>query len=161
MFRSRSLQPLLELPFCRGYATQSPSRYASSSRRVAAFIKPGTLAAPRPQQQRKAEKSSIKSGKESPEEKDKRMLRPHVLSERLKKLCSEGKVDDAVALLKKMPLDAQNTPVWNTLIWECMKVERYALAYRLFVDVSLTFYFLRIYDFPLNNTCTIDEATRL
>ena len=62
-------------------------------------------------------------------------LQPHVLSARLKRLCEEGKVDDAVFMLKNAPLDAQNTQVWNTLIWECMKVKRYQLAYQLFVDV--------------------------
>jgi len=63
-------------------------------------------------------------------------LQPHVLSTRLKRLCDEGKVDDAVFMLKNAPLDAQNTQVWNTLIWECLKVKRYQLAYQLFVDVS-------------------------
>lgn len=64
-------------------------------------------------------------------------LEPHVLSGRLKRLCDAGKVDDAVFMLKNAPLDAQNTPVWNTLIWEALKVNRYQLAYQLFVDVSL------------------------
>jgi len=63
-------------------------------------------------------------------------LEPHVLSARLKRSCNEGKVDDAVFMLKNAPLDAQNTQVWNTLIWECLKVKRYQLAYQLFVDVS-------------------------
>jgi hypothetical protein len=68
----------------------------------------------------------------------KKLLEPYVLSERLKKLCSEGKVDGAVFMLKNAPLDAQNTPVWNTLIWECMKARRFKLSYQLFVDVSFT-----------------------
>jgi len=63
-------------------------------------------------------------------------LEPHVLSARLKRSCDDGKVDDAVFMLKNAPLDAQNTQVWNTLIWECLKVKRYQLAYQLFVDVS-------------------------
>jgi len=66
-------------------------------------------------------------------------LEPHVLSARLKTLCDEGKVDNAVFMLKNAPLDAQNTQVWNTLIWECLKVKRYQLAYQLFVDVSPLF----------------------
>jgi hypothetical protein len=66
---------------------------------------------------------------------EKRLLEPHVLSVRLKKLCEAGQVDSAVAYLKNAPLDAQNTPVWNTLIWECMKAQRFKLAYQLFVDV--------------------------
>jgi hypothetical protein len=68
----------------------------------------------------------------------KKLLEPYVLSERLQKLCSEGKVDGAVVMLKNAPLDAQNTPVWNTLIWECMKARRFQLSYQLFVDVRFT-----------------------
>ncbi|TFK43536.1 hypothetical protein BDQ12DRAFT_184421 [Crucibulum laeve] len=65
-----------------------------------------------------------------------KLLEPHVLSARLKKLCDAGKVDDAVAMLKNAPLDAQNTPVWNTLIWESMKAKRFQLGYQLFVDMK-------------------------
>jgi hypothetical protein len=64
-----------------------------------------------------------------------RLLEPHVLSARLKKLCDGGRIDTAVSTLKNAPLDAQNTPVWNTLIWECMKAKRFKLAYQLFIDV--------------------------
>jgi hypothetical protein len=66
----------------------------------------------------------------------KRLLLPHVLSVRLKKSCEEGKINDAVTMLKNSPLDAQNTAVWNTLIWECMKAKRFKLSYELFIDVS-------------------------
>ncbi|KAF8913893.1 hypothetical protein CPB84DRAFT_1669132 [Gymnopilus junonius] len=65
-----------------------------------------------------------------------RLLEPHVLSARLKKLCDDGKIDGAVDMLKNAPLDAQNTPVWNTLIWETLKAKRYQLAYQLFVDMK-------------------------
>jgi hypothetical protein len=64
-----------------------------------------------------------------------KLLEPHVLSARLRKLCNASQIDAAVALLKNSPLDAQNTPVWNTLIWECMKAKRFKLGYQLFVDV--------------------------
>lgn len=66
-----------------------------------------------------------------------RLLEPHVLSTRLKKLCDAGQIDGAVSMLKNAPLDAQNTPVWNTLIWECMKAKRFKLAYQLFIDVRV------------------------
>ena len=70
-----------------------------------------------------------------------KLLEPHVLSQRIKKLCDRGKLDDAVSLLQNSPLVAQNTPVWNTLIWETMKVQRYKLAYTLYIDVCrLNFY---------------------
>ncbi|KAJ6599072.1 pentatricopeptide repeat-containing protein [Mycena vulgaris] len=65
-----------------------------------------------------------------------RLLEPHVLSGRLKNLAEKNQLDTAVAMLKNAPLAAQNTPVWNTLIWECMKVRRFKLAYDLFVDMK-------------------------
>ncbi|KAJ6485005.1 pentatricopeptide repeat-containing protein [Mycena vitilis] len=66
-----------------------------------------------------------------------RLLEPHVLSERLKKLAEKNnQLDTAVAMLKNAPLAAQNTAVWNTLIWECMKAKRFKLAYELFIDMK-------------------------
>lgn len=65
-----------------------------------------------------------------------RLLEPHVLSGRLKKLADNDQLDTAVAMLKNAPLAAQNTPVWNTLIWECMKARRYKLGYDLFIDMK-------------------------
>ena len=67
-----------------------------------------------------------------------RLLEPHVLSKRLKTLCDSNKIDDAVSMLKNAPLDAQNTQVWNTLIWEALKAKRFKLSYQLFIDVSNT-----------------------
>ena len=64
-----------------------------------------------------------------------RLLEPHVLSRRLKNLCDSNKIDDAVSTLKNSPLDAQNTQVWNTLIWEALKAKRFKLSYQLFIDV--------------------------
>ena len=66
-----------------------------------------------------------------------RLLEPHVLSKRLKTLCDSNKIDDAVCMLKNAPLDAQNTQVWNTLIWEALKAKRFKLSYQLFIDVSI------------------------
>ncbi|GLB33804.1 putative PPR repeat family protein [Lyophyllum shimeji] len=65
-----------------------------------------------------------------------RLLEPHVLSARLKKLCDANKIDEAVSMLKNSPRDAQNTPVWNTLIWESMKAKRFNLAYQLYTDMK-------------------------
>ena len=72
-----------------------------------------------------------------------RLLEPHVLSKRLKTLCDSNKIDDAVSMLKNAPLDAQNTQVWNTLIWEALKAKRFKLSYQLFIDVSslIPFYY--------------------
>jgi hypothetical protein len=89
------------------------------------------------------------------ESSQKRYLEPHVLSTRLKKLCGEGNPEKAVALLKNAPLDAQNPPVWNTLIRECMKADKYSLSYKLFTDVSKA-----MSDSPTNlSTDSIDEAS--
>ncbi|KIY49196.1 hypothetical protein FISHEDRAFT_72544 [Fistulina hepatica ATCC 64428] len=68
--------------------------------------------------------------------KQKKHLDPYVLTNRLKKLCDKGKLDEAVNMLKNAPRDAQNTVVWNSLIWECMKAARYSLGYKLFTDMK-------------------------
>ncbi|KAG6919437.1 hypothetical protein DXG01_006320 [Tephrocybe rancida] len=65
-----------------------------------------------------------------------KLLEPHTLSSRLKKLCDDNKLDAAVAMLKSTPRDAQNTQVWNTLIWECMKAKRFNLSYQLYTDMK-------------------------
>jgi hypothetical protein len=67
-----------------------------------------------------------------------KLLEPHTLSARLQKLCSKNQIDTAVSMLKNSPLDAQNAPVWNTLIWEAMKARRFKVAYELYIDVSST-----------------------
>ncbi|KAG5652429.1 hypothetical protein H0H81_005025 [Sphagnurus paluster] len=67
---------------------------------------------------------------------EKRLLEPYILSTRLKKLCDTNKIDDAVSMLKNSPRDAQNTQVWNTLIWECMKAKRFNLSYSLYTDMK-------------------------
>ncbi|KAF9055258.1 hypothetical protein BDZ89DRAFT_938618 [Hymenopellis radicata] len=63
-------------------------------------------------------------------------LEPHVLSERLKKLCDEGKLEAAISMLKNSPHDAQNAIVWNTVIWECMKAKQFQQSYQLFTDMK-------------------------
>jgi hypothetical protein len=78
---------------------------------------------------------SSQEAKDTQTKEDLILLEPHVLSQRLRKLCERGKLDDAVSLLKNSPLDAQNTPVWNTLMWETLKAQRYKLAYSLYTDV--------------------------
>jgi hypothetical protein len=67
-----------------------------------------------------------------------RLLEPHVLSARLKKLSDSGKLGDAETMLKNAPLDAQNTPVWNTIIWGALKCQRYNLAFQFYIDVRVT-----------------------
>lgn len=66
---------------------------------------------------------------------EKRLLKPHVLSARLTKLCSEDKLNEAVNMLKNVPLDAQNTTVWNTLVHHVGRAGRYQLAYQLWTEV--------------------------
>ncbi|KAJ3498997.1 hypothetical protein NLJ89_g10147 [Agrocybe chaxingu] len=76
------------------------------------------------------------ASKETAPKSEIRLLEPHALSARLKKLCDAGKLPDAIYMLKNAPLDAQNTQVWNTLIWECLKEKRHSTAYQLFVDMK-------------------------
>ncbi|KAF7790856.1 hypothetical protein EIP86_001814 [Pleurotus ostreatoroseus] len=64
------------------------------------------------------------------------LLRPSVLSERIKKLAEQGKLDDAITMLKNAPLDAQNTIVWNTIIFQCMQARHYKLAWQLYNDMK-------------------------
>ncbi|KIY71456.1 hypothetical protein CYLTODRAFT_369355 [Cylindrobasidium torrendii FP15055 ss-10] len=63
-------------------------------------------------------------------------LEPRELSVRLTKLCDSKKLDAAIAMLKSSPRDAQNTAVWNTVIWECMKAHQYQTGYSLYVDMK-------------------------
>ncbi|KAF5369898.1 hypothetical protein D9758_001055 [Tetrapyrgos nigripes] len=67
---------------------------------------------------------------------EKKLLAPHVLSQRLKKLCDDGSLEAAIAMLKNAPRDAQNTPVWNTMIWECLKAGHHQMAYQLYTDMK-------------------------
>lgn len=90
--------------------------------------------APRVYRSRHIDPTQVKDDKS-----DIRLLEPHVLSARLRKLCDANQIDAAVSMLKNAPLDAQNTPVWNTCIWECMKAKRFKLGYQLFIDVIVFF----------------------
>jgi hypothetical protein len=65
-----------------------------------------------------------------------RLLEPHILSQRLRKLCDGGQLEAAIDMLKNAPMGAQSTPVWNTLIWEVLKAQRWNLSYKLYTDVS-------------------------
>ncbi|KAL0579552.1 hypothetical protein V5O48_002481 [Marasmius crinis-equi] len=65
-----------------------------------------------------------------------RNLEAHVLSEQLRVACEGGRFTDAVKRLQSAPLDAQNIAVWNTLIWQCMKAQRYEQAYHLYIDMK-------------------------
>ncbi|KAI5893311.1 uncharacterized protein SCHCODRAFT_02499722 [Schizophyllum commune H4-8] len=67
---------------------------------------------------------------------EKKMLDPYVLSKRLQKMCSEGKLEEAIETLQTMPRDASSTPVWNMIIWECMKAKKYKTAYQLYVEMK-------------------------
>ena len=52
-------------------------------------------------------------------------------------MAARDMLDDAVALVKNAPLDAQNVVVWNTAISAAGKVGRYKLAYSLYTDVGI------------------------
>lgn len=67
---------------------------------------------------------------------DKKMLDPYVLSKRLQKMCADGNLEAAIETLKNMPRDASSTPVWNMMIWECMKANKYKTAYQLYVEMK-------------------------
>ncbi|KAL4260784.1 Pentatricopeptide repeat-containing protein [Pleurotus pulmonarius] len=117
---------------------RSPSADSGTPRQIPRYIRRQALAdayATRIGVQ-KGKGSVEKAGSGAEEGRVPKLLEPHVLSARLKKLCDAGKIDDAVTVLKNVPLGAQNVPVWNTLIWECMKAKKYTLAYKLFTDMK-------------------------
>ncbi|KAJ8461975.1 hypothetical protein ONZ51_g11205 [Trametes cubensis] len=70
------------------------------------------------------------------EQEQKRLLRPHILSRRLMTMCREGKLDEAFEYLQSLPLDAQNVPVWNTLILNAGRAERYRLMYQIYTEMK-------------------------
>ncbi|KAI0719488.1 hypothetical protein C8T65DRAFT_736436 [Cerioporus squamosus] len=84
------------------------------------------------QKQKKHERAAVADG----DNKEKRLLKPYVLSGRLSKLCEEGKLDEAVEMLKNMPLDAQNVSVWSTLIYHAGRQNRFQLAYQLHTEMK-------------------------
>ncbi|TFK94738.1 hypothetical protein K466DRAFT_475771 [Polyporus arcularius HHB13444] len=84
-------------------------------------------------QQRKHDRVAAVNGDNKQE---KRLLKPHVLSGRLTKLCEEGKLDEAVEMLKNMPLDAQNVSVWSTLVAHAGRQNRFQLAYQLHTEMK-------------------------
>ncbi|TBU49598.1 hypothetical protein BD309DRAFT_1076355 [Dichomitus squalens] len=51
-------------------------------------------------------------------------------------MCEEGKLDEAIDTLKSMPLDAQNTSTWNTMISHAGRAGRYQLAYQLYIEMK-------------------------
>ena len=66
----------------------------------------------------------------------KRLLSAYELGQRLAKKCQEGSLDEAIDMLKNMPLDAQNTANWNSLMKQAGNVGRYQLAYQLYIEAS-------------------------
>ncbi|KAI0081844.1 hypothetical protein K474DRAFT_1613127 [Panus rudis PR-1116 ss-1] len=66
----------------------------------------------------------------------KRLLRPYDLAQRLTKLVEEGQLQEAVDSLKTAPLDAQNVPLWNTMLNHCCNAGKYELAWKLFIDMK-------------------------
>lgn len=63
------------------------------------------------------------------------LLKPYVLAQRLTRMCDDGNLDEAVAHLQSMPLEAQNVSTWTTVIYRMLRAERYQAAYRLYIDV--------------------------
>ncbi|CDO76250.1 hypothetical protein BN946_scf184470.g8 [Trametes cinnabarina] len=69
-------------------------------------------------------------------EQPKRLLQPHVLSQRLTRMCTDGRLDEALEYLKTLPLDSQNTAVWNTLISQAGSQRRTKLAYQIYIEMK-------------------------
>ncbi|PIL37213.1 hypothetical protein GSI_00906 [Ganoderma sinense ZZ0214-1] len=115
----------------RGPATSTVSQKASPPK---SRIPPRNAeAAQKPWKGKAKERSEQGGGAVS---KPKRLLKPYELALRLTKLCDEGKMDEAIETLKNMPLDAQNTVVWSTMISRAGRAGRFQLAYQLYIDMK-------------------------
>ena len=123
----------LTSPAARGTATTTVSQ--KRPLRTSRSPSRNTEEVPKPWKGKAKERPEEGSGTES---RPKRLLKPYDLTLRLTKLCQEGKMDEALETLKNMPLDAQNTSVWNTMISQAGRAGRFQLAYQLYIDVSNT-----------------------
>ncbi|KAF6762617.1 hypothetical protein DFP72DRAFT_876355 [Ephemerocybe angulata] len=65
---------------------------------------------------------------EDVEEDSHKPLDPYVLGKRIRRL--------PVTMLKTAPRDAMNAVVWNTMMWEALKAQRFQLAHALYVDMK-------------------------
>ncbi|KAH9899807.1 hypothetical protein C8Q73DRAFT_639742 [Cubamyces lactineus] len=70
------------------------------------------------------------------QQEQKRLLQPHILSRRLTTMCREGRLDKAFEYLQTLPLDAQNVPVWNTLISHAGEAQRYRFMYQIYIEMK-------------------------
>ncbi|OSD04313.1 hypothetical protein PYCCODRAFT_1476342 [Trametes coccinea BRFM310] len=117
---------------------QSSATVATDYPRAAAS-KPSTSRSPAANRKFKGKSFSGQQNgdeQESGQQGTKRLLQPHVLSQRLSRMCQDGKLDEALEYLKTLPLDAQNTSVWNTLISQAKEQQRFRLAYQIFVEMK-------------------------
>jgi hypothetical protein len=142
-------------------ALHTSAAAAASASRVSAVRKPRSLtgrnapktagkAADKPKASDKPKPKVPKPPKEGPAPRNddgsvRYPLKPNVLAGRLQALCAERDIEGAIDALKAAPAAAQNTPVWNTLMWECMKARKYGLAYKLYVDVRTQLFLVHIY----------------
>ncbi|ORX90657.1 hypothetical protein K493DRAFT_339880 [Basidiobolus meristosporus CBS 931.73] len=60
----------------------------------------------------------------------------YLMSDKIKKLASNDKLADAIALVMNSPLRAQSTVVWNHLIDECGKKQMVGKAFKLFQEMK-------------------------
>ncbi|KAF9969673.1 hypothetical protein BGZ73_007835 [Actinomortierella ambigua] len=61
---------------------------------------------------------------------------PHLMSQRVLKLARQGKLDDAIMMVKEAPNSLQNEVVWNHLIDEAGRIGKANLALRLLNDMK-------------------------
>ncbi|KAI0750872.1 hypothetical protein C8Q80DRAFT_1099970 [Daedaleopsis nitida] len=113
--------------------TSASSNTPSSSRNLIPQI---LRSLPKNSKRRERTYTTVDDGTVDGGQQSKKLLKPHVLSSRLTKLWSEDKQDEAVDMLQKMPLDAQNVVVWNTIITLAGRSNRHQLAWSLFIEMK-------------------------
>ncbi|KAI0776054.1 hypothetical protein BD413DRAFT_469635 [Trametes elegans] len=133
----RNVRPSLAAVNSRLQAFQSGLRLASTS-----VAKPSSV----PRSTHNAVALSSPTPRKSPrfrrpkdaqdQRQSKRLLKPSTVSTIVNGMCAEQRLDAAIDYVQSLPLDAQNAPVWNTLIAHAGTAGRYRLAYQLYIDMK-------------------------
>ena len=63
-------------------------------------------------------------------------ITPAVMAFRIRNMCDEGKLDEAIETTKELPFHLQSAFAWNHIILQALKEDRFQLAFKLYNDVS-------------------------
>ncbi|KAG8796976.1 hypothetical protein FRC17_007894, partial [Serendipita sp. 399] len=80
--------------------------------------------------------NGIKSAENTPLRLTVKGLKPFEVVRRINALLDEGRLDHAISMVEKLPLDCVNVVIWNVLIAAAIKAARYKLAFELYYDMK-------------------------